>query len=47
MIIIGITGALCAGKKTAAEYLQICYGFRVLNLEAEDWEKKAGFVSMD
>ena len=35
MIIIGISGTLCAGKKTAADYLQMCYGFKVLDLESE------------
>jgi dCMP deaminase len=38
MIIVGITGTICSGKKTAAEYLQICYGFRTLNLESINWD---------
>jgi dCMP deaminase len=39
MIIIGITGTLCSGKKTAAEYLQMCFGFKILDVESEKWDQ--------
>ena len=39
MIIIGITGTLCSGKTTAAEYLEFCLGFKVLNTNSEAWDK--------
>jgi dephospho-CoA kinase len=45
MIILAIAGSLCAGKKTAADYLQICYGFKVFNLESDEWLKEGNFSS--
>lgn len=45
MIIIGVTGTLCAGKKTAAEYLQMCFGFKVLDLESEKWDSMGNHSS--
>ncbi len=31
-MIIGLTGPICAGKKTFAEYLKNAHGFHILNL---------------
>lgn len=45
MIILGITGSICAGKKTVADYLQICYGFKVINLESEEWDIEGNHCS--
>ena len=45
MIIIGLSGTLCSGKKTAAEYLQMCYGFKIINLESESWDSIGGHSS--
>ncbi|CAG9324702.1 DCD1_1 [Blepharisma stoltei] len=47
MIILGITGTLCSGKRTAAEYLQMCYGFKLLDLESDRWDKLANHSKDD
>lgn len=45
MIILGLTGSICAGKKTAADYLQICYGFKIINLDSEEWDNEGNHCS--
>jgi dCMP deaminase len=39
MIIIGLAGPICSGKHTVAEYLQNCYGFTLIDLESDLWDK--------
>jgi dCMP deaminase len=34
-VILGLTGTLCSGKSSIAEYLQICYGFQIVNLDSK------------
>jgi len=47
MIILGLTGPLCSGKKTVAEYLQICYAFKLLDLESSKWDLEANHSKDD
>lgn len=39
MVILGITGTLSSGKETAAQYLHITLGFKIINLESDSWEE--------
>lgn len=45
MVILGITGTLSSGKETAAQYLYITLGFKIINLESESWEETHPSIS--
>lgn len=43
MVVVGLSGTLCSGKESVAQYLSLCHGFRAINLESQEWEER--FVS--
>mmetsp|Transcript_32735 Transcript_32735/g.56985 ORF Transcript_32735/g.56985 Transcript_32735/m.56985 type:complete len:328 (-) Transcript_32735:2873-3856(-) len=40
MVVVGVSGTLCSGKESVAQYLSLCHGFRIINLESQEWEER-------